>query len=81
MPERARRSQHPTRLPARADRAALVRALAGVPGENGVAVEDEVGEERAELGITDDLVRLSVGLEDCEDLKSDLDQALTLRQE
>ena len=38
-------------------------------------------EERAELGITDDLVRLSVGLEDCEDLKSDLDQALTLRQE
>lgn len=30
--------------------ASLVRALAGVPGENGVAVEDEVGEERAELG-------------------------------
>ena len=37
-------------------------------------------EERAELGITDDLVRLSVGLEDPEDLKSDLDQALTLGQ-
>ena len=37
-------------------------------------------EERAELGITDDLVRLSVGLEDAEDLKSDLDQALALSQ-
>lgn len=33
-------------------------------------------EERAELGIADSLVRLSVGLEDPEDLVSDLDQAL-----
>ena len=32
--------------------------------------------ERLELGITDDLVRLSVGLEDVEDLMQDLDQAL-----
>jgi len=31
---------------------------------------------RAELGITDDLVRLSVGLEDVEDVMQDLDQAL-----
>ena len=33
-------------------------------------------EERRELNITDGLVRLSVGLEDAEDLKEDLDQAL-----
>ncbi|MDH3665027.1 MAG: O-succinylhomoserine sulfhydrylase [Alphaproteobacteria bacterium] len=33
-------------------------------------------DERATLGITDDLVRLSVGLEDTEDLMQDLDQAL-----
>ena len=33
--------------------------------------------ERADLGITDDLVRLSVGLEATEDLMQDLDRALT----
>jgi O-succinylhomoserine sulfhydrylase len=33
-------------------------------------------EERLQLGITDGLVRLSVGLEDAEDLIDDLDQAL-----
>lgn len=33
-------------------------------------------EERARLGIKDSLVRLSVGIEDAEDLKEDLDQAL-----
>lgn len=33
-------------------------------------------EERTEIGISDGLVRLSVGLEDVEDLKEDLDQAL-----
>lgn len=32
-------------------------------------------EQRAELGITDSLIRLSVGLEDTEDLIDDLDQA------
>lgn len=34
-------------------------------------------EERATLGISDGLIRLSVGLEDVEDLKEDLAQALT----
>ena len=34
--------------------------------------------ERADLGITDDLMRLSVGLEDVEDLMQDFDQALRL---
>jgi O-succinylhomoserine sulfhydrylase len=33
-------------------------------------------EERAKLGITDGIIRLSVGLEDVEDLIEDLDQAL-----
>ena len=33
-------------------------------------------EERAKLGITDGVIRLSVGLEDVEDLKDDLAQAL-----
>ena len=32
--------------------------------------------ERLELGITDGVVRLSVGLEDLEDLWADIDQAL-----
>jgi O-succinylhomoserine sulfhydrylase len=34
-------------------------------------------EERAKLGITDGVIRLSVGLEDVEDLKDDLAQALS----
>jgi cystathionine gamma-lyase/cystathionine beta-lyase/cystathionine gamma-lyase/homocysteine desulfhydrase len=33
-------------------------------------------EERQRLGITDGLVRISVGIEDVEDLLADLDQAL-----
>src|SRR5690606_20320331 len=33
-------------------------------------------ENRAKLGISDDLVRLSVGIEDVEDLLADLDNAL-----
>jgi cystathionine beta-lyase/cystathionine gamma-synthase len=33
-------------------------------------------EKRREAGISDELVRLSVGCEDFEDLRDDLDQAL-----
>jgi cystathionine gamma-lyase/cystathionine beta-lyase/cystathionine gamma-lyase/homocysteine desulfhydrase len=33
-------------------------------------------DRRADLGITDGLVRISVGIEDIEDLKADLGQAL-----
>jgi O-succinylhomoserine sulfhydrylase len=33
-------------------------------------------EERSALGITEGLIRLSVGLEDIEDLKEDVEQAL-----
>jgi len=32
---------------------------------------------REQLGITDNLVRLSVGIEDVQDLKQDLEQALS----
>ncbi|MCL4436803.1 MAG: O-acetylhomoserine aminocarboxypropyltransferase/cysteine synthase [Thaumarchaeota archaeon] len=34
------------------------------------------GEEQAETGVTDDYIRLSIGLEDFEDITEDLDQAL-----
>ena len=33
--------------------------------------------ERNEVGITDSLVRLSIGLEDVEDIKEDLEQAFS----
>jgi O-succinylhomoserine sulfhydrylase len=33
-------------------------------------------DERAEVGITDGLVRLSIGLENCEDIWDDVEQAL-----
>ncbi|MCZ7358730.1 MAG: PLP-dependent transferase, partial [Candidatus Methanoperedens sp.] len=34
-------------------------------------------EVRAKVGITDDLVRISAGLEEADDIIADLDQALT----
>ena len=34
-------------------------------------------ESRLKVGLTDSLIRLSVGIEDVDDLISDLDQALT----
>jgi O-acetylhomoserine (thiol)-lyase len=33
-------------------------------------------EEQAETGVTEDYIRLSIGIEDIEDIKEDLDQAL-----
>ena len=38
-------------------------------------------EELKAAGITDDYIRLSVGLEDIEDIKADLDQALKASQQ
>ena len=35
-------------------------------------------EERSQLGITDALLRLSVGIEDCDDLLADIEQALSI---
>jgi cystathionine gamma-lyase len=37
-------------------------------------------EEKIALGVTDDLLRVSVGIEDIDDLIADLDQALTRSQ-
>jgi cystathionine beta-lyase/cystathionine gamma-synthase len=34
--------------------------------------------EREKAGLTDGLVRISVGIEDLDDLQSDLDQALSI---
>jgi len=45
--------------------------VSGIMTHNSVARE-----EREQLGISDNLIRLSVGLEDVEDLIADLDQAL-----
>jgi O-acetylhomoserine (thiol)-lyase len=36
--------------------------------------------EQAETGVTTDYVRLCIGLEDLEDIKADLDQALKASQ-
>jgi O-acetylhomoserine (thiol)-lyase len=33
-------------------------------------------EEQAETGVTEDYIRLSIGIEDLEDIKEDIDQAL-----
>lgn len=37
-----------------------------------------LAERRAQIGITDSLIRISVGLEDPEDIIADLEQALSL---
>jgi O-acetylhomoserine (thiol)-lyase len=37
--------------------------------------------EQAETGVTEDYIRVSVGIEDIEDIKADLDQALKASQE
>jgi cystathionine gamma-lyase len=58
----------------------LAESLGGVESLIGHPVTMSHGsvpvERRAQLGITDNLVRLSVGIEDVEDLIADLDQAL-----
>ena len=36
--------------------------------------------EQAAAGVTDEFIRLSVGIEDVEDIKADLDQALKASQ-
>jgi O-acetylhomoserine (thiol)-lyase len=37
-------------------------------------------EEQAATGVTQDYVRLSIGIEDVEDIKADIDQALKASQ-
>jgi O-acetylhomoserine (thiol)-lyase len=38
-------------------------------------------QDQAETGVTPDYIRVSVGIEDIEDIKADLDQALQISQE
>jgi cystathionine beta-lyase/cystathionine gamma-synthase len=72
--QRATRMVEKTRLFALAESLGGVESLIGHPA---VMTHASVPEEmRARMGITDGLVRLSVGIEDVEDLLEDLEQAL-----
>jgi cystathionine beta-lyase/cystathionine gamma-synthase len=72
--EAARRTADSVRLILNAPSLGGVESLLSLPRFTSHAMFTP--EERAEAGITDDLVRLSVGLEDVEDLWADLDRAI-----
>lgn len=71
---RARAMVEATRLFALAESLGGVESLIGHPAIMTHASVDP--ERRAAMGITDGLVRLSVGIEDVDDLRDDLEQAL-----
>lgn len=72
--ERARRLAEHTRVFALAESLGGVESLIGHPAlMTHAAVPREM---REQFGVTDGLIRLSVGIEDAEDLKEDLDRAL-----
>ena len=72
--ERARRVAEGTKLFALAESLGGVESLIGHPA---LMTHASVPKEmRDRMGVTDGLVRLSVGIEDVEDLMADLDQAL-----
>jgi cystathionine beta-lyase/cystathionine gamma-synthase len=73
-PAAARRLADSVRLVANAPSLGGVDSLLSLPMLTSHAMFTP--QERAEAGITDDLVRLSVGLEDVEDLWEDLDRAM-----
>jgi len=73
-PARARRMVERTRVFALAESLGGVESLIGHPATMTHASVPR--EMRERMGLTDSLVRLSVGIEDIEDLKEDLDQAL-----
>ena len=73
-PERARRMVERTRIFALAESLGGVESLIGHPATMTHASVPR--EMREAMGLTDSLVRLSIGVEDVEDLKEDLDQAL-----
>jgi cystathionine beta-lyase len=56
----------------------LAESLGGVEGESSALMTHASipEDKRLAVGITDDLVRLSVGVEDIDDLLADLKQAL-----
>jgi cystathionine beta-lyase/cystathionine gamma-synthase len=73
--ERAKRFVEGTRVFALAESLGGVESLVGHPASMTHASVPR--EMREAMGLTDGLVRLSVGIEDVEDLIADLDQALT----
>ena len=72
--ERARRVLNSVRLMSLAESLGGVETLISHPATMTHASVPQ--ERRAALGITDGLVRISAGIEDIEDLKEDLAQAL-----
>ncbi|GBD32380.1 MAG: cystathionine beta-lyase [Gemmatimonadales bacterium] len=73
--ERARRVVESTRIFALAESLGGVESLIGHPASmTHASVPKEL---REAMGLTDGLVRLSVGIEDVDDLREDLDQALS----
>jgi cystathionine beta-lyase/cystathionine gamma-synthase len=72
--ERADRLAGGTRLFALAESLGGVESLISVPAR--MTHASLPPERRAEMGLTDDLVRLSIGIEETRDLIADLDQAL-----
>ena len=72
--ERARRVLNNVRLIALAESLGGVESLISHPAS--MTHASVPAERRAALGISDGLVRISAGLEDIDDLKEDLSQAL-----
>ncbi len=72
--ERAEQVLERTRLFTLAESLGAVESLISVPAQ--MTHASIPPERREELGITDGLVRISVGIEDCDDLLEDLEQAL-----
>jgi cystathionine beta-lyase/cystathionine gamma-synthase len=73
--ERARAFVNHTKIFALAESLGGVESLIGHPASMTHAAVPKA--MREEMGLTDGLVRLSVGIEDIEDLQTDLDQALS----
>ena len=72
--ERAKRFAERTRIFALAESLGGVESLIGHPAS--MTHASVPAEMRRALGLTDSLVRLSVGIEDVDDLIADLEQAL-----
>jgi cystathionine gamma-lyase/cystathionine beta-lyase/cystathionine gamma-lyase/homocysteine desulfhydrase len=72
--ERARTVLEKVRLFALAESLGGVESLISHPAS--MTHASVPAERRAALGVTDSLIRVSVGIEDIEDLRADLDQAL-----
>jgi cystathionine gamma-lyase/cystathionine beta-lyase/cystathionine gamma-lyase/homocysteine desulfhydrase len=73
-PDRARTLLESVRLMALAESLGGVETLISHPAS--MTHASVPPERRQQIGITDDLVRVSVGIEDLDDLRADLDQAL-----